>query len=55
MVCSVILKEQVKDISRQPEATVIVDRLDHCKAKEEDSSAGCHPRDQEGKDPTNSV
>lgn len=55
MICCIILKEQVKDIPRQPEAAVIVDRFDHCKAEEKDSSTGRHARDQKGEDPTDSV
>jgi len=55
MICCIILKEQVKDVPRQPEAAVIINRLDHCKAEEKDSSAGCHARYQKGEDPTNSV
>lgn len=55
VISSVVLEENMKDIARQPQPTVIIDCFNHSKAKEIHSSSRSHPRHKERDRPAESV
>lgn len=55
MVSAIVAKEQMEEVPWKPQSTMIVDGLEGGKGEEEDGSSGCHAREEERKDPTDSV
>lgn len=55
MIGSVVLEENMEDIARQPESTMIVHSFDHCKTEENYSCSCSHPRNKEREGSTKGV
>ena len=48
MVSTIITEENMKDVPREPQSTMVIHRLNGSEGEEEDSGPGSHAGDKEG-------